>query len=225
MTNCIRILLIDDHILFGESLISLLQMQPEFEVVARCSTVAEGQDALASTAVDLILLDYDLGDQLGTDLLTEFDVRASGTKVIMVTAGMGTSATLNAVNAGVAGVVLKHSDPILLIEAIHRVAAGETWWDPGILRGAAAAGRGGETGQGSVRSLTERQRQVLRSILDGLTNKEIAARMQASETSVKATIQELFNKAGVRTRSQLVRVAIERYSIEWLKESSGQTSE
>jgi DNA-binding NarL/FixJ family response regulator len=76
-----------------------------------------------------------------------------------------------------------------------------------------------------VRSLTERQRQVLRSILDGLTNKEIAARMQASETSVKATIQELFNKAGVRTRSQLVRVAIERYSIEWLKESSGQTSE
>ena len=225
MTNCIRILLIDDHILFGESLIRLLQMQPEFEVVARCSTVAEGQDALASTAVDLILLDYDLGDQLGTDLLTGLDMRASGLKVIMVTAGMGASATLNAVNAGVAGVVLKHSDPRLLIEAIHRVAAGETWWDPGILRGAAAAGKGGASLQGNVRSLTDRQRQVLRSILDGLTNKEIAARMQASETSVKATIQELFNKAGVRTRSQLVRVAIERYSIEWLKESSGQTSE
>jgi DNA-binding NarL/FixJ family response regulator len=225
MTNRIRILLIDDHILFGESLIRLLQMQPEFEVVGRCSTVAEGQHALATTAADLILLDYDLGDQLGTDLLTGLDVRSSGLKVIMVTAGMGASATLNAVNAGVAGVVLKHSDPRLLIEAIHRVAAGETWWDPGILHNAAAAGKGGESPQGSVRSLTDRQRQVLRSILDGLTNKEIAARMQASETSVKATIQELFNKAGVRTRSQLVRVAIERYSIEWLKASSGQASE
>jgi DNA-binding NarL/FixJ family response regulator len=225
MTNQIRILLIDDHILFGESLIRLLQMQPEFDVVARCSTVAEGRDALATKTVDLILLDYDLGDQLGTDLLAGLDVRASGIKVIMVTAGMGASATLNAVNAGVAGVVLKHSDPRLLIEAIHRVAAGETWWDPGILHREAAAGKAGETARGSVRSLTDRQRQVLRSILDGLANKEIAAKMQASETSVKATIQELFNKAGVRTRSQLVRVAIERYSLEWLKESSGQSAE
>jgi two-component system nitrate/nitrite response regulator NarL len=221
MTNCIRILLIDDHILFGESLIRLLEIQPEFEVVARCSTVAEGQHVLATEQVDLVLLDYDLGDQLGTDLLNGLDVRGSALKVIMVTAGMGASATLNAVNAGVAGVVLKHSDPRLLIEAIHRVASGETWWDPGILHNAAIVGKGGETAQGSVRSLTERQRLVLRSILDGLTNKEIAARMQVSETAVKATIQELFNKAGVRTRGQLVRVAIERYSIEWLKETSG----
>jgi DNA-binding NarL/FixJ family response regulator len=58
----------------------------------------------------------------------------------------------------------------------------------------------------------------LRAILDGLTNKEIAARMQASETAVKATIQELFHKAGVRTRGQLVRVAVERHSMEWLGE-------
>jgi DNA-binding NarL/FixJ family response regulator len=72
----------------------------------------------------------------------------------------------------------------------------------------------------NVRSLTDRQRQVLRSILDGLTNKEIAARIEVSETSVKASIQELFSKAGVKTRSQLVRVAIERYSLEWLKEIS-----
>ena len=64
------------------------------------------------------------------------------------------------------------------------------------------------------------QRLVLRSILDGLTNKEIAARIEVSETSVKASIQELFSKAGVRTRGQLVRVAIERYSLEWLKEIS-----
>jgi two-component system nitrate/nitrite response regulator NarL len=69
-----------------------------------------------------------------------------------------------------------------------------------------------------VKSLTDRQRQVLRSILDGLTNKEIASRMQASETSIKASIQELFLKAGVRTRSQLVRIAIERFSSDWLQE-------
>ncbi len=222
MTERIRIVLIDDHILFRESLVRLLETQPEFEVVARCGTVAEGQEALAAAAVDVILLDYDLGDQVGTDLLGRLGVRASSLKVIMVTAGMSASATLNAVNAGVAGVVLKHSDPRHLVEAIHRVAAGETWWDPGILRAASAGGEGREGSAGNVRSLTDRQRQVLRSILDGLTNKEIGARLQVSETSVKATIQELFHKAGVRTRSQLVRVAIERYSLEWLKESQAE---
>jgi two-component system, NarL family, nitrate/nitrite response regulator NarL len=69
---------------------------------------------------------------------------------------------------------------------------------------------------GKTRNLTERQHIVLRGILDGLTNKEIATRLQASETAVKASIQELFSKAGVRTRSQLVRVAIERFSSDWL---------
>jgi DNA-binding NarL/FixJ family response regulator len=219
MTERVRILLIDDHTLFRESLVRLLETQPEFEVVARCATVAEGHQALADADVDVVLLDYDLGDEVGTDLLARIGVREGRTKVIMVTARMGASATLDAVNAGVAGIVLKHSDPRHLIEAIHNVAAGETWWDSGILRAVTAGGTGQDSSAGSARSLTERQRLVLRSILDGLTNKEIAARMQASETAVKAAIQELFSKAGVRTRSQLVRVAIERYSLEWLKES------
>jgi DNA-binding NarL/FixJ family response regulator len=220
MNERVRILLIDDHTLFRESLVRLLETQPEFDVVARCACVAEGHQALANAAVDVVLLDYDLGDEVGTDLLARVGVQESGTKVIMVTARMGTVATLDAVKAGVAGIVLKHSDPRHLIEAIHKVAAGETWWDSGILGAVAARGMVQDSSVRSARSLTERQRQVLRCILDGLTNKEIAARMQASETAVKATIQELFSKAGVRTRSQLVRVAIERYSLEWLKESS-----
>jgi two-component system nitrate/nitrite response regulator NarL len=225
MTDRIRILLIDDHMLFRESLVRLLETQPDFEVVARCSTVTEGRQALISNAVDVVLLDYDLGDEVGTDLLARLKFRGSDTKVIMVTAGMGANATLNTVNSGVTGIVLKHSDPRLLIEAVHKVAAGETWWDPGILRTVMTGQDGQEAAPARVRSLTERQRQVLRAILDGLTNKEIAARMQASETSVKATIQELFHKAGVRTRGQLVRVAIERYSLEWLKEINFQAPE
>jgi DNA-binding NarL/FixJ family response regulator len=163
-------------------------------------------------------------DLLGPDLLVRRDAgpaqaMAVGAKVIMVTAGMRASAALHAVNAGVAGMVLKHSDPRHLVEAIHRVAAGETWWDPGIQSAAVGDDHGAAGSHATVRSLTVRQRQVLRSILDGLTNKEIAARLQASETAIKATIQELFSKAGVRTRSQLVRVAIERYSLDWLTDA------
>jgi len=174
-----------------------------------------------ATAIDVVLLDYDLGDEVGTDLLARLDAGKNRARVILVTAGMRTGAMATAVAAGVAGIVLKHSDPRHLIEAIRSVAAGETWWDSGILRTIVANAKGQTGSAASARTITERQRQVLRSILDGLTNKEIAARMRASETSVKATIQELFSKAGVRTRSQLVRVAIERYSAEWLTDGQG----
>jgi two-component system, NarL family, nitrate/nitrite response regulator NarL len=68
-----------------------------------------------------------------------------------------------------------------------------------------------------MRPLTARQSQVLRGLLGGLTNKEIALSLNVSESSVKAVIQELFQKAGVRTRSQLVRIAIEKHSSDWLK--------
>jgi two-component system, NarL family, nitrate/nitrite response regulator NarL len=219
MGDRVRILLIDDHTLFRESLARLLEMEPEFEVVGRCATVAEGHHALVAMAVDVVLLDYDLGNEVGTDLLEKLDGSESKARVILVTAGMRATSTLNAVDAGVAGIVLKHSDPRYLIEAIRRVAAGETWWDTGVLRTAAASANNSAA---SVRSLTDRQRQVLRSILDGLSNKEIAARMESSETAIKATIQELFNKAGVRTRSQLVRVAIERYSVDWLNDKQAE---
>ena len=126
-------------------------------------------------------------------------------------------ATRGALANGASGVVLKHSGPKQLVEAIQRVAKGEIWLDTSILRSLVTHTTENPGSVHAVRVLTERQRQVLRSILDGLTNKEIASKLEVSETSVKAVIQELFSKAGVRTRSQLVRVAIERYSADWLK--------
>jgi DNA-binding NarL/FixJ family response regulator len=168
--------------------------------------------------VDVVLLDYDLGEEVGTDFLNALRRTRNDVKVLMVTGGMGSSATLKAVDNGISGIILRHSHPHQLVDAIRRVAAGETWWDTGILHSLGVNANKLSMPIESVKSLTDRQRQVLRSILDELTDKEIAARMQASETSIKASIQELFIKAGVRTRSQLVRIAIERYSSDWLEE-------
>ena len=217
-TGRIRILLIDDHSLFRESLVRLLEREAGLEVVAHCATVAEAWQALATVAVDVVLLDYYQGDEVGTDLLARLDAGANRARVMMVTAGMRPSATLRALDAGVSGVVLKHSDPRQLIEAIRAVAAGQTWWDTEFLRSILASSAELARPPARANFLTERQRRVLRSILDGLTNKEIATRLGVSEASAKATIQELFSKAGVRTRSQLVRIAVERYSADWLHE-------
>ena len=217
MSNPVRILLVDDHALFRESLVRLLESESDFRVVAHCATIAKARQILSSTPVDVILLDYDLGEEFGTDLLQELHIGESSVRVLMVTAGMRDSVTLNALNTGVAGVIFKHSGPGQLIDAIRSVAKGGTWLDEGIMRSLIADSSERKELERRVRPLSERQRQVLRCILDGLANKEIAAKLQVSETSIKATIQELFNKAGVRTRSQLVRIAIEKYSTDWLR--------
>jgi two-component system, NarL family, nitrate/nitrite response regulator NarL len=217
MSNSIRILLIDDHTLFRESLVRLLEVERSFQVVAHCASIAEAIKLLAGEPIDVVLLDYDLGEEVGTDLLREFRDRNNAPKILMVTAGMRDSVTREALNAGVSGVIFKHSGPGQLIEAIHRVAQGEMWLDTGAIRSLIATSDKKQPGLQDVQPLTERQREVLHGILDGLTNKEIASKLQASESSIKAVIQELFHKAGARTRSQLVRIAIEKYSKSWLR--------
>lgn len=177
---------------------------------------AEGREIIARTPVDLVLLDYDLGGEAGTDLLKYLHETQSGVRVLMLTAGMMASATLSALDKGASGVILKHSGTHQLLEAIEKISRGETWWDANVMRSGISSAAGKTDVSGKTRNLTERQHIVLRGILDGLTNKEIATRLPASETAVKASIQELFSKAGVRTRSQLVRVAIERFSSDWL---------
>jgi DNA-binding NarL/FixJ family response regulator len=216
MSGPIRILIVDDHTLFRESLVRLLEAEPDIQVVAHGATVAEALQFLSETAIDVILLDYDLGEEFGTELLRELHTRKSNVRTLMVTAGMRDSVMLAALNTGASGVVLKHSGPGQLVEAIHKVARGELWLDTGVIHSLISRSSERPEIAQAARSLTERQRQVLRSILDGLTNKEIASTLQVSETSIKAVIQELFSKAGVRTRSQLVRIAIERYSADWL---------
>jgi two-component system, NarL family, nitrate/nitrite response regulator NarL len=217
MSNRIRILFIDDHTLFRESLVRLLKVEPAFQVVAHCASIADAVQLLAGAPIDVVLLDYDLGEEVGTDLLRELSDRSNAPKILMVTAGMRDSVTREILSAGVSGVIFKHSGPGQLIDAIHRVAQGEMWLDTGAIRSLIASTDKKPLASQEVQPLTERQREVLHGILDGLTNKEIASKLQSSESSIKAVIQELFHKAGARTRSQLVRIAIEKYSKSWLR--------
>jgi two-component system, NarL family, nitrate/nitrite response regulator NarL len=216
MSDSIRILLIDDHTLFRESLVRLLEVEPAFQVVAHCASIDEAIKLLAGKQIDVVLLDYDLGEEIGTDLVREFRNRPNAPKILMVTAGMRDSVTREVLSAGVSGVIFKHSGPAQLIDAIHRVAQGEMWLDTGAIRSLIATSDKKPVAAQDVQPLTERQREVLHGILDGLTNKEIASKLEASESSIKAVIQELFHKAGARTRSQLVRIAIEKHSKSWL---------
>lgn len=124
----------------------------------------------------------------------------------MVTAGMSPLDIAVSRKLGISGIFLKHSSPATLLEAIRAVAAGREWMDPKLTPTP-------ETAPSRVSAekepLTPREQMVLRAVFEGLTNKEIAYRIGASQSSVKATLQNLFEKTGVRTRGQLVRIAIE----------------
>jgi DNA-binding NarL/FixJ family response regulator len=213
----IRILLVDDHSLFRESLSRLLEAEPDFRVVATCASTSEAFEALDREPADVVLLDYDLGDEQGTRFLEEAARRRFPGRILMVTAGMTDAGTLRAFEKGSLGIFLKHSPPDQLIEAIHKVAAGEMWLDSGAVR-SLVAGANVRAESQPAESLTSRERVVLKSVFEGLTNKEIAANLQISESSVKAVLQQLFDKTGVRTRSQLVRIAIEQHAADWLTE-------
>jgi DNA-binding NarL/FixJ family response regulator len=217
MTNPTRILLVDDHSLFRESLFRLLESEPEFSVVAHCAATADAISILEKEPIDVLLLDYDLGEERGTELLRRLHSVSHPAKVLMVTAGMSDRITMDVLQGGVAGIILKHSSPAQLVQAIRKVAQGEMWLEGTLLRTVVSGVKEQLTGPPSARPLTSRQHDVLSGILDGLTNKEIAWNLKVSESSIKAVVQELFHKAGVRTRSQLVRIAIEKHGSDWLR--------
>lgn len=203
----IRLLLIDDHVLFREGLRRLLTSETDFETVAECGSLAEGLAALSRFAIDIVLLDFDLEDETGARFISSAGNRGFAGKILMVTAGMSPLDIAVARKLGIAGIFLKHSSPATLLEAIRTVAAGREWMDAKLTpQGTEAAN---PRASAEKEPLTPREQQVLRSVFEGLTNKEIAHRIGASQSSVKATLQNLFEKTGVRTRGQLVRIALE----------------
>ncbi len=165
--------------------------------------------------IDVVLLDYDLGPEQGTRFLDRARSAGFPGRILMVTAGMSDSVMLRMLENGSSGVFLKHSPPSRLVEAIRKVFAGEVWLDPAVTRSIIAAATG-NTAPRRPQGLTQREQAVLKGVFEGLTNKEIGARLTISESSVKAVLQQLFEKTGVRTRSQLVRIALEKHSDEWL---------
>jgi len=204
-----NILLVDDHALFRESVARFLDTDPGFKVVGGCATVDEAREFLVANEVDLVLLDFDLGERNGVDFMSVAASVGYRGRVLLVTAGVDATSAANLVRGGIAGIFVKHDPPAVLVDAIREVLAGNVWFEQNFLQkivGGATAPELPSTGK-----LTEREQQVLAGVFEGLANKQIADRLQVSEGSVKATVQQLFQKTGVRTRGQLVRIALEQY--------------
>lgn len=197
----IRTLLVDDHALFRESVSRVLEGEKDLSV-RHCASIHEALQILEQQTFDLVLLDHDLGAERASQFLPAARQIGFEGRVLVVTAWVSDTEARRLTSQGVAGIFLKQAPLNELTSAIRLVAAGSGHvQQPQAVRDPSA----------SAPAFNDRQRKVLRFVVEGLANKEIAWRLQISESYVKAILQSLFQKTGVRTRGQLVRIAFEQY--------------
>jgi DNA-binding NarL/FixJ family response regulator len=208
----IRLLLLDDHGLFRASLARFLGSVPGFEVVGECGASAEGLRDLDGSNANLVLLDFDLGPEHGNEFISAAREAGYTGKFLIVAGAADPKSVAIALKLGVSGIFLKSEAPERLVRAIQSIANGEFWIDPKVIQ--MIAERLVDPylrfdDEQTVALLDEREHRVLLGILSGLTNKNIGENLGLSESSVKNVVQRLFDKAGVKSRGQLVRAALE----------------
>jgi len=205
----IRLLLVDDHAMFRQGIVRLFEKEPQFTIAGQYATAAEALEKLSEGRANMILLDVDLGSERAVDFVLEVRKRGFKGKILVLTAGASPEEAVQLVRAGVAGILHKYHSSEELSKTIRRVAAGQVCLEndymPSLFRSV-------DTMRPVVQPvLNDRDRAVLRLVCQGFTNRQIGAQLQISESASKSSLRHLFEKLGVRTRSQLVRVALEQY--------------
>jgi DNA-binding NarL/FixJ family response regulator len=200
----IRLVLLDHHALFRASLGRFLALEPGFEVAGQCGSCTEALGVLRQTSVDVVLLDLALGTERGEEFISAARRVGYQGRFLIVAGAVDARDSAVALKLGASGVFSKAEAPDRLVQAIRLVANGQVWVDERVIQLLS-----NQYDQTSVSFLTGREQKVLLGIVGGLTNKNIAENIGLSESSVKSIVQQLFSKARVRRRSQLVRVALE----------------
>jgi len=211
-TNPIRVLLIDDHVVMRVGLRMLIENQPGLKVVGEATDRSSAIESAAHAQPDIILLDLDLGDESGLDMLAELRAASKEARVIVLTGIRDPVEHRQAVRLGATGMVLKEQAVDTLVKAIECVYAGETWLDPALVANLLAErsrARGSDADPEAARivALTERECEVIVLIGEGLKNRQIGERLSISETTVVHHLTSIFNKLGVTNRLELVTYA------------------
>lgn len=193
-----RVLIADDHPMIAAALDVLLRGS-DYELVGRARS---GTDALAQVQrvkPDLLLLDVNMPDGSGLDVLKQLRESRKAPAVVLLTAGMDDPQLLTASALEAEGMVLKTSDPALLLECMEQVRSGQTCIDPEIAERIQQA----KEKASRAPSLTPRERELIELVRQGLRNRDIAAQLGVTEGTVKVYLHAVFDKVGVDNRTEL----------------------
>ena len=210
-TRQLRILIIDDHLMVRAGLRMVLEASG-IKVVAMAGGRAEALELAVSETPDVILLDFDLAGEDGLSFLPELREAANNARVLVVTGIRDPETHRRAVRLGAMGVVLKDHTVEILIKAIEKVHAGEVWLDRTTMGNVLnemtrKTSDQVDPDEAKLKTLTERERQVVTLIAEGLKNKQIAGRLFISETTVTHHLSSIFSKLDVSDRLELVLYA------------------
>lgn len=203
----IRLVLVDDHPIVREGLTTVLEDRPELEVVGGAGTAEEGLELAETLRPDVVLLDLEMPGMGGLDAIARFAQRSPLSQVMIFTAYGTDERVLTALRAGARGYLLKGAPAEEIARAISAVHAGETYLDPRVAGSLVAEINAPRR---FAATLTDREREVLRLIADGLPNKGIARRLDISERTVKFHVTSILRKLEVDNRAGAVAVAAQR---------------
>jgi two-component system nitrate/nitrite response regulator NarL len=209
----IRILIVDDHAVVRAGLRMLIDQNPTMKVIGLAGNRSEALAIAASEQPNLIILDLLLGDEDGLTILPELREVAKNARVLVLTGLRGSESQRRAMLAGAMGVVLKDHAAEVLIKAINKVHQGEVWLDRlmmGSVLDEMTQAQETDPDKARIASLTDREREVIALIAEGLKNKEIGKRLFISETTVTHHLSSIFSKLGVSDRLELVIYAFSR---------------
>jgi DNA-binding NarL/FixJ family response regulator len=204
----IRVLVVDDHVVVRSGLEQLLATTDDIELVGTASNGNEAIEAVGSLHPDVVLMDLSMPELDGVEATRRISADHPSSRVLVLTSFSDQTRILDALSAGADGYLLKHAEPDDIADAIRAVHAGESPLDPKAARALVESRRSGrETPQ-----LTDREREVLLLVRDGLANKQIARRLGIAERTVKAHLTSVFQRLGVTDRTQAALWASEHLS-------------
>lgn len=204
----ISLVIADDHPVVLRGLAALLQQQSGFELMASCANGAECVDAIRRFSPNLALLDMNMPELNGLEVLKIVTAERLPTRIVFLAGSPTDREIVTAVSGSAWGIMLKESAPEALITCLRAVAAGYKWHPPELVDEALARARKQQQEFARIDdALTRREREVMLLVADGLSNKEVGRRLNVSEGTVKIHLHTIYQKVSVSNRTALANLA------------------
>jgi DNA-binding NarL/FixJ family response regulator len=205
----IRVLVADDHMIVRAGIRHVVESEPDLEVVGEAASGAEALSLASTLLPDVVVLDISMPDQSGLEVAAHLRQGAEPPRVLILSMHDNPEYVLESVRAGAHGYLLKDTAGTELRDAIRAVWRGDSYFSPPVASRLTAAVRDEHANNHALDQLTSREREVLRGVAQGHTNKEIAADLGISHRTVETHRESLMRKLKIKTVAELTRFAIE----------------
>ena len=207
-----RILLVDDHPMMRKGVVQLLEFEDDLKVVGEAGSGEEALRMAAELEPDMILLDLNMKGMTGLDTLRAMREQGVDARIVVFTVSDDRNDVINVLRAGADGYLLKDMEPERLLEHIRQAATGQLTISPQLTQVLAQALRGDDRPKG-IEELTDRERQILRQLAHGYSNKMIARKLDITEGTVKVHVKRVLHKLGMRSRVEAAVWAVENHLV------------